>query len=52
MTFGANDSPLAGKEGKYVTGSHVVGRLHKETENNVSIQLVESSEPESIEVCM
>jgi len=50
ITFSANDSPLAGKEGKFVTGSHVINRLHKEVENNVSITLVPSSEPESIEV--
>ena len=50
MTFFPNSSPLAGKEGKFVTGSHVLNRLHKEVENNVSITLMPSSEPESIEV--
>jgi GTP-binding protein len=50
MTFGANDSPLAGKEGKFVTGNHVKGRLQKELENNVSILLRPSPDPESVEV--
>jgi GTP-binding protein len=49
MTFGANDSPLSGKEGKFVTGNHVKARLYKELENNVSI-LVKPSGPEAVEV--
>lgn len=50
MTFGANDSPLAGKEGKFVTGNHVKARLHKELENNVSILVKPSPDPDSVEV--
>lgn len=50
MTFGANDSPLAGKEGKFVTGSQVLARLDREIENNVSISLFPSTQAESVEV--
>jgi GTP-binding protein len=50
MTFGPNDSPLGGREGKFVTGTHVLERLNKELENNVSIALAPSPEPESVEV--
>lgn len=32
MTFGVNDSPIAGKEGKFVTSSHIKDRLIRETE--------------------
>lgn len=32
MTFGVNDSPIAGKEGKYLTSSHIKDRLIRETE--------------------
>lgn len=32
MTFGVNDSPIAGKEGKFLTSSHIKDRLRRETE--------------------
>lgn len=32
MTFGVNDSPIAGKEGKFLTSSHIKERLKRETE--------------------
>jgi GTP-binding protein len=32
MTFGVNDSPIAGKEGKYLTSSHIKDRLQRECE--------------------
>jgi len=32
MTFGVNDSPIAGKEGKFLTSSHIKERLTRETE--------------------
>jgi GTP-binding protein len=51
MTFGPNDSPLAGKEGNKLTSSMIKDRLYKEVENNVTIQLRQSaSDSESIDV--
>lgn len=32
MTFGVNDAPTAGKEGKYLTSSHIKQRLERECE--------------------
>ncbi|MBC8384040.1 MAG: translational GTPase TypA, partial [Candidatus Cloacimonetes bacterium] len=43
MTFRVNDSPFAGKDGKYVTSRNIRDRLHKEIQTNVSI-IVEDTE--------
>ncbi len=43
MTFGVNTSPLAGKEGKFVTTRQIRDRLHRELETNVGLK-VESIE--------
>ncbi len=43
MTFRVNDSPFAGKEGKYVTSQNIWDRLQKELQTNISIQ-VEATE--------
>jgi GTP-binding protein len=50
MTFGVNTSPLAGKEGTYLTSRHLRERLDREVLGNVSIRVEETSSPDVIEV--
>jgi GTP-binding protein len=50
MTFGVNTSPLAGKEGTYLTSRHLRERLDKEVLGNVSIKVDQTSSPDVIEV--
>lgn len=50
MTFGPNDSPLAGKEGSKLTSNMIKDRLRKEIENNVTLTLRPSSNMECIDV--
>jgi GTP-binding protein len=42
MQFVVNDSPLAGREGKFLTARHIRDRLVRETRTNVSIQLADT----------
>ena len=42
MQFSINDSPFAGKEGKYVTSRQVRDRLIRETKTNISIEVSDS----------
>lgn len=39
MTIGANTSPLAGREGKFVTSRQIEERLYKELESNLSLKV-------------
>jgi GTP-binding protein len=43
MTFTVNDSPFAGKEGKFVTSRNIWDRLQKELQSNISL-VVEKAE--------
>ena len=42
MNFVVNDSPLAGKEGKFLTARHIKERLVRECRTNVSLQFTET----------
>ncbi|NNF10086.1 MAG: translational GTPase TypA [Acidimicrobiia bacterium] len=50
MTFGVNTSPLAGREGKYLTSRQIKDRLDREVLGNVSIRIGATASPEIIEV--
>ncbi|HOO25898.1 MAG TPA: translational GTPase TypA [Clostridiales bacterium] len=44
MNFIVNDSPFAGREGKYVTSRNIRDRLFKEVETNVSMRVEETDD--------
>ncbi len=50
MTFGVNTSPLAGKEGQFLTSRHLRDRLNREILGNVSIKVEPTDSPDVIEV--
>ena len=50
MTFGVNTSPLAGKDGQYLTSRHLKERLDREVLGNVSIRIEPTDSPDVIEV--
>ncbi len=50
MTFKVNDSPFAGKEGKYVTSRNIWDRLQKELQTNISIQVEATQAKEAFTV--
>ena len=51
MTFSVNDSPFAGKEGKYVTTRHLRDRLFREMLKDVSLRVEETDSADSYRVC-
>ena len=50
MIFGVNTSPVAGREGQYVTSRQLKDRLDKELLGNVSIRIEPTDTPEQIKV--
>ena len=50
MTFSVNDSPFAGKEGKFVTSRQIRDRLFKETLKDVSLRVSDGETTDSFKV--
>ncbi len=50
MIFGVNNSPFAGRDGKYVTSRQVKERLDKEILGNVAIRVEETDSPDQFKV--
>ncbi|HBF44330.1 MAG TPA: translational GTPase TypA, partial [Clostridiales bacterium] len=50
MNFIVNNSPFAGKEGKFVTSRHLRARLFKEIETNVSMKVEETDSADTFKV--
>ena len=51
MTFSVNDSPFAGKEGKFVTSRQLRDRLYKELLRDVSLRVSDTEYADSFRVC-
>ncbi len=50
MTFQVNDSPFAGKEGKFVTSRNIKDRLERELIHNVALRVEQGDSPEKFQV--
>ncbi|HEY5257780.1 MAG TPA: translational GTPase TypA [Candidatus Baltobacteraceae bacterium] len=50
MSFSVNNSPFAGKEGKYVTSRQIRDRLMRELESNVALRVEDTESADTFEV--
>jgi len=50
MTFRVNDSPFAGKEGKFLTSRQIWDRLQRELQSNVALRVEQGDTPEQFRV--
>ncbi len=50
MEFGVNTSPMAGREGKFLTARHLKARLERETLGNVAIHVLSTDSTDVYEV--
>ncbi len=50
MTFQVNDSPFAGRDGKYVTSRQLRERLDRELIHNVALQVEDTEDPDRLKV--
>jgi GTP-binding protein len=50
MTFGVNNSPFAGHDGKYLTSRQIRERLNRELIHNVALRVEETDDPDKFKV--
>jgi len=50
MTFQVNNSPLAGREGKFVTSRQIRERLYRELIHNVALRVEDTGDPDKFRV--
>ena len=50
MTFQVNNSPFAGKDGKFVTSRQIHDRLHRELVHNVALRVEDTGDPDKFRV--
>ncbi len=50
MIFSVNDSPFAGREGKFVTSRNLRDRLMRELQSNVALRVEDTHSPDSLRV--